>query len=401
MKAWLVVPALLLTALFGEARADTFVLHQGGQVEGELLNPNQTPRETYVVKTSAGATVTLARAQVKQVLRQRPAEVEYERIRPRYPDTVEGQFQLAEWCRQRGLAAQRRVHLERVIELNPNHVEARHGLGYSQVGGRWITQKQAMDEQGLRWYKGRYRTKQEIEILEERQKQEAAEKEWAQKIDRWESWLNGDKARLAKESIDEITDPAAVKGLVRAMKSNANPNVRLLFVSALARIGTPEAEQALAFFAIEDPIEEVRLTCLDHLKAKKNPAVVDFFVGYLRSKDNRYVNRAGVALGQLGDRSAVSPLIDALVTAHKYKVQTRPAGQTTTTFGMGPGGSPGPMGMSVGGGGPKVVTEHVQNRAVLEALTALTGVNYGFDVRAWRSWYTLQRKREAADARGP
>ncbi len=400
MKPLVVAPAILVVAALGSARGETFVLQQGGQIEGEWVNPNQLPRETYVVKTASGVTVTLARAQVRQVVRQRPNEAEYERIRPRYADTVEGQLQLAEWCRERNLPAQRRAHLERVIELDPNHVQARHGLGYSQVGGRWTTQKEAMEEQGLKWFKGRYRTKQEIEILEERQKQEAAEKEWAQKIDRWEGWLKGDKARLAKESIDEITDPAAVKGLVQAMKSNSNPAVRLLFVAALARIGAQDAEKALAYFAVEDPIDEVRLTCLDHLKAKKNPAAVDFFVSYLRSKDNRYVNRAGVALGQMGDRSAVSPLIDALVTEHKYKVQSRPAGQTSSTFGMGPGGSPGPMGMSFGGGGPKVVTEYLQNRAVLEALTSLTGVNYGFDVRAWRSWYTLQRKREAADLRG-
>ncbi len=387
---------LLVVSVGLSARAEVFLLDQGGKIEGRLLNPDESPRRSYVIKTPEGITITLNRAQVKQVVRRRPNEEEYERIRPRYPDTVEGQFALAEWCRQNNLPAQRRVHLERVIELDPNHVRARHGLGYSQVGGRWITQKEAMKEQGLEWYKGRYRTRQEIELLEERQRQEAAEKEWMQKINRWESWLGTDKAAAAREALQSIRDPAAVKGLVLAMRSNPNPNVRLLFVAALGRIGTQEAQKALATFAIEDPVEEVRLSCLDILKVYKTPAAVDFFVGYLRHKDNRLVNRAGVALGQMGDPSAIGPLIDALVTTHKYKIQTRPPGQTTTTFGMGPGGAPGPAGLSIGGGGPRVITEHVQNRAVLDALSTLTGVNYGFDVRAWRAWYTMQRKREAA-----
>ena len=36
------------------ARADLFVLRTGGQVEGELLNPDEKPRESYVVKTQFG-----------------------------------------------------------------------------------------------------------------------------------------------------------------------------------------------------------------------------------------------------------------------------------------------------------------------------------------------------------
>lgn len=391
--------ALALGWFTATAAGDVFVLKQGGQVEGELLNPDQRPRETYVIKTPAGATVTLAGVQVEEVLAVRPAEAEYERVRPRFADTVEGQWKLAEWCRQQGLSAQRRTHLERVVELDPNHVPARHALGYSQVNGRWTTQKQAMDEQGMIYYRGRYRTKQEIQILEERQKDDLQAKEWMQKIERWQGWLRGDKAPLAEEAINAINDPAAVPGLIQAMKSCPTPQVRILFLNALARINTTEAQKGLAFFAIEDPVEEIRLSCLDHLKKEKNPPAVDFFIGYLRSKNNQYVNRAGVALRAMNDPSAVGPLIEALVTTHKYKLRGPPPGQTSAGFGSGPGGAPGPMGLSTGGGGPKIITDVVQNRAVLEALMSLTGANYGFDVPGWKSWYAQQRKRTTIDAR--
>ena len=41
---------------------------------------------------------------------------------------------------------------------------------------------------------------------------------------------------------------------------------------------------ALAVAAIYDPVDEVRLTCLDHLQTKKRPEVVAYFVGKLKDK---------------------------------------------------------------------------------------------------------------------
>ena len=118
------------------AAGNVYVLAGGGRIEGELLNADESPREKYVIKTDAGATVTVAADRVQKVLTPRAAEVEYERIRPTYPDTVEGQWALAEWCREHALpAAVREPHLRRVIELDPNHVQARRALGYAKSTG--------------------------------------------------------------------------------------------------------------------------------------------------------------------------------------------------------------------------------------------------------------------------
>jgi hypothetical protein len=127
------VTALLIACVFAApAGAEVFHLHSGGTVHGELVNRDQAPRTEYVVKTSSGGEVTIPSEQVKKVTRQNPAEVKYDQIRSTYPDTVDGQWKLAEWCRQNKLLKARHAHLERVIELDPNHAEARHGLGYSQ-----------------------------------------------------------------------------------------------------------------------------------------------------------------------------------------------------------------------------------------------------------------------------
>ena len=94
-------------------------------------------------------------------------------------------------------------------------------------------------------------------------------------------------------------------------------------LEALSKIESPTAARALAVDAIEDQLEEVRLTALEHLQKKKqNPEIVSYFISRLRDKDNRKVNRAGVALGYMKDQSAIRPLIDALVTTHEFKVTT-------------------------------------------------------------------------------
>jgi hypothetical protein len=84
------------------AVGEVFVLGNGGQVTGELLNPDESPRKTFIIKTSTGGQITLDRSQVVEVHRPSPEELLYERIRPNYPDTVEGQWALAECQPRRG-----------------------------------------------------------------------------------------------------------------------------------------------------------------------------------------------------------------------------------------------------------------------------------------------------------
>src|SRR5690606_37546431 len=87
------------------ARADRFVLASGAVIEGTLVNRDESPRSTYQVRTASGALVTLARSQVDEYMRERltAEQEEYHRVAPQHADTVDGQWQIAEWCRQRGL----------------------------------------------------------------------------------------------------------------------------------------------------------------------------------------------------------------------------------------------------------------------------------------------------------
>ena len=67
---------------FSAAQADIYQLANGGELRGELVNRDDSARRTFVIRTFDGATVTLERSQVKQIVSQTPADLEYEKIRP-------------------------------------------------------------------------------------------------------------------------------------------------------------------------------------------------------------------------------------------------------------------------------------------------------------------------------
>jgi hypothetical protein len=391
----LVVGSIVLGFVAGFARADVFVLTSGGRVVGELVNRDENPRKQYIIDLEDGTRMTLDAAQVEQVQRPKAAVLEYEKIRADYPDTVAGQWALAEWCREKKLLTQRETHLKRIIELDPDHADARRMLGYTKIDGKWQRRDDLMKDRGYVYSKGKWMLPQEIEQQAEKAKHEAAAVEWAQKIARWRKMLGTKKEDEAKENLRQITDPAAVKPIILGLKSDPSADVRLLLVEVLRNLDTPEAERALAIDAIDDASEEVRLTCLDYLKTKKRPDVVAYFVGKLKAKDNLTVNLAGVALREMKDPSAIRPLIDALVTTHRIKV-IQGGGDTSANFGKGPGGGGG--GLSVGNK-PKFIQKDFANQAVLDALVAITGQNFSWDQRAWIAWLSAQKQPESLDAR--
>jgi hypothetical protein len=340
--------------------------------------------------------MTLEAAQVEQVQKPKADALEYEKIAADYPDTVEGQWALAKWCTEKKLLDKRETHLNRILELDPDHVDARRLLGYTKIDGKWTRRDDLMKDRGYIKTPSGWKLPQEIEQQAEKVNTEKEQIEWAQKINRWRNWLGTKRDDEARENLGKITEPAAVKALILGLRKESSADVRLLYVQALKNIDTGESERTLAINAIDDPTEEVRLTCLDYLKTKRRPEAVSYFVGKLKAKDNETVNLAGIALREMKDPSATGSLIDALITTHKFKVTQGSEGSTSATFGNGPGNSGG--GLSVGAK-TQIFRRDVHNQAVLDALVAITGQNFGWDKAAWRDWLSAQKTPDSIDAR--
>ena len=154
-----------------------------------LLNPNESPRETYVVETRCGGRLTLNGEQVEKVVVKSEAERRYEAFLPSVPDTAEGHWDAAQRCEKAGLTEPRNFHLEQVLRHDPDHAEARRALGYSRIEGRWVRQDELMGARGYVRHRGAWRLPQEIVIEQRVERQQEMLVEWRKKLKLWSDWI--------------------------------------------------------------------------------------------------------------------------------------------------------------------------------------------------------------------
>lgn len=393
LQSLLVIAAVIFSAEV--VRADIFLLSDGGRIDGQWLNADEKPQTKYQIRAANGATVTLEKDAVKQVVKQSPAEIEYEALRHQHPDTVAGHWALAQWCQEQRLTDRRKLHLERILELDPNHREARSILGYAKLGGQWRTREQHLSSMGKVQHKGEWMYPQEIEILERKAEQTKQRLEWTANLKRWRDWLNGDKEGNATANITSIRDPAALPAIIQLLEDEKIPAVRVLYARALASIGGYEAQLILAEMSLYDLDDNVRAICLESLTDRPQPAIANYYIQQLQSKDNAAINRAAYALSRFKEPRAVGPLIDSLITRHKFAVTTGNSGGGLSATNSSAG-----SGLSMGSS-TKIIQQDLQNQDVLNTLLTLVNgeVNYQFNVEAWRQWFAGRKKSQFADAR--
>ncbi|MFV0445692.1 MAG: HEAT repeat domain-containing protein [Planctomycetaceae bacterium] len=404
----------------GELTADVVRLQNGGELRG-TLRPGHSRDPQLSIETLSGATVVIDRDQVA-LSSVRRIEIEQYEVRAReLPETVAAHWELAEWCRAQRLTTQRDEQLEQILTLDPDHAQARKALGYVQDRGDWMTREEQMASRGYYLHQGKWVTQQELDLLEKSDAERTAEKAWFSKIHVWVKWIEGSNERQRQEGaaqLQQITDPSAVAALTRQMAEHKAPAMRRLFVEILSKIPGPRSVKPLVARNLFDPVFEIREVAFAGLRPDQSAAAATAYLPALRSKENVVVNRAGAALGRLGDVRNVPALIEALVTKHTYDVQV-PVNEL-------PGATVGSNGTFYGD--PRTIAQYLppevdlalrsgqlpfgvqinrpmdprprfrqvrvrvdqQNDAVLMALQSLTGQNFGYDERTWQLWWASE-----------
>jgi len=396
--------AALFCCLVGASagRAEEFHLASGGLLHGEWLNPHRQPGSEYLIRTDKGLTLKLGDRQVLEVQKLTSYEEEYEARLARCGDTGDEHWQLAQWCASRKLLDQQQKHLERAVELDPNHEKAHHGLGQTYKDGQWTKADDRQRADGYIKYKGKWRTIQEIELFEVQAKRQLLEREWANRLRRLRQDLESPRAKEAWLAIEAIRAPEAVKPLVQALGKEPTRDVKFAYTQVLANINTGDAVAALVYCSLNDPDVEMFHDCFTKLVKAKAPKLSETYIASLSDKDNARVNRAALALGMLKDKTAISPLIDALATRHPTVVGGNnsgiPAEGYAASFSKGTTDSLGNVGNGSSsfqhGDEPKLVIVTIRNEEVLTALTKLSdGADFGYDTTAWRYWLSQERKR--------
>jgi len=392
--------------------ADTIHTTVGGKIEGTILE-DESDDARVVIITKAGKQ-SFPRRLVEQIERRADNRVEtYKDAVKRFGESGEDQFQLGLWCQQRQYRKEASEHFRRAIAADPNHEGAREKLGYQRVGDGWKTIEEIKTEQGLvKNAQGKWVLPQQKEEAEQKAAAVKLRQEYFNRVRTLLRLAKGDNATKAGNALSQlkaIHDPAAIEALMKYLgdKQQSSTTERATLVEILTAIDDGEATGALVRVATEDENEEVRQAAVEALKPRKSAALLKTLVGVLKNKDNRRVNAAAAALGELGDETVVAALVDALSTKHTYTKYTTADEVFSPQFTGGPQAAFTPVqrpdgtvvlipnNLQLGQGGAVVkdsppaqrVIEVVhKNQEVLNALLKLTEQDFGFDKKRWLAW---------------
>jgi hypothetical protein len=398
------------------APADVVMLKNGGQVRGRLQSAADAP--VVVVETLLGGTVAVEQSSIENIERRSLLVEQYESRARDVADTVEARWSLAEWCKANSLGPQREEQLLLLLDIEPDHADARRILGHVLHQGEWLTRDAWMTARGYVKHAGKYVTLQERDLLLKSEGERAAETAWYPKVRLWFKWAAGRHPQRAAEgraNFEAIDDPDAVPALVNFLGDHADPQVRMLCVQLLKQLPGPKPVEPLVRRSLTDAEHEVRVAARKGIHKEQYALALQHYVPELQSDSNTVVQRAAVAIRDMGDMSVVPYLIPALVTSHRWKVEV-PA---TPTVALGTTGD-GQVDMAPTGWLPPEVEAlartgqlpygaivvpsglqqrltrtvtikgDVKNAEVLDALKTITGQDFGYNKRDWEAWWQLQ-----------
>jgi len=389
--------SFLLFSIPSVSATSTLLLKDDGTLEGELLNPDEINRRVYRIKTPEGVEITLDAKLVDRIQpRERDAVIEYNRDAPLTSSTVENHFNWARWCVENQLPEQARVHWQQILELDPDHAEARKVLGYSKTPTGWVSHEDTYIKRGLvQDRQGRWKTPQQIEV-------ETLLGSQAEEAQNWQRTIRELYRRLpnpqAEAELLAIRHPGAFRPIRDILVNEPNPERRKMLLRLLAQFSDVASLQFVAGWSIRpnEPFDDVRRLCIEELqkRIKEQPEIRPTVMAVYRNSlnprgDQRVIHLASQVIGDFGGYEAVSALIEVLVV-----IQAETSVPQTPTYGFGSGGS----GFSQPGS-PQTRQIPVTNQSVLSTLRKLTGVNFEFNQAAWREWHRQTQRSPSLNLR--
>lgn len=379
-----------MTLCHGFVQGEIFSLRSGGTIEGIIQTPYEMNQKVWNIKTKEGVLLELEHRRAVTKIYKDPAKtlVSYERSVPFYENTVENHLALAEKCKTFKLTDKANLHYRQIIELDPDHAEARKQLGYRNFNGIWLTREEERESLGYVYKNRRWVTTQQATIEEDTKLQKQENFFWKKEVERIVKGLHGRNHREFAKELQSIRDERAAGPIIEQLRSENDADLRIVYLKALKKIGSTDALYAIAAASMFDSVEEVRITALDLLK--ETAGVTRYYTRFLHdpNSSNDDINQAAVMLEKLGSRAAIAELINALITVHKETV-TEGSAENEYNVSIDKKGKSG--GLSLGQK-TKIINHHVRNTSVHRALKRITGEDFGYDIDQWNDWYKNQRR---------
>lgn len=136
------VALLIFVLAFGVtcvAYAEVLILKNGDKIEGKVIEET----DEYVKLDTKYGVLKVQKSDIEKREKGDPTIEEYNKKKA---ELAEKHFELAMWCKEKGLKEEMKKELESVITLNPDHEGARAELGYIRKDGAWVKKDQPKEE---------------------------------------------------------------------------------------------------------------------------------------------------------------------------------------------------------------------------------------------------------------
>ncbi len=402
--------AVLLAA---PARADELYLAQHGVIEGRVIE--ETPFALRV-ETTTGVLDVPPGIVARRVYG--PSRIErYRSLEAAVAEdgfTAAGHIEIARWCRENRLESAFREQVAAALKLEPAHPEARRLAGYVLLGDVWLKTTPSHRDNTIRAGLSPVRNKDDAHIVEQ------LVAGWYRRVRTiHDTFLSGSdrqarQTATGREQLLALRSPLAIPATCRFLGAGGT-STRLLLIEFLGAFEEDVASLNLFALALLDDEPRVRLAAVRQLWRRRLTGEDTGFkpVPHLRALNllrlalrcdiDEIVRRTAGALGEIGDRAAVGDLILALPTdgfkgqrltlqalitqaQSEYATPTRvpltnslyeyPAAILLPEFERA-------VELFIAGAGPAAGPHRSE---VQEALIAITGQNFGFNIPAWTLW---------------
>lgn len=396
----------------GKATADEIQLRRGGSLFGTVSKSPESNGGFYEIQLDSGGLIKISKSEVDRVVAAQSSRESYqEKAATLNLNTIEGQMQIQEWCRDNKLRVQREKHLRKILEMDPEHKTARELLGYVRHlhTNKWVNREEYFQSIGY----VRFGTSMQLplagKISEEKKTHDKAQDQWKSKLSIWIRLLkNPQKFAEAKANIEGIKDQKAIAALIDKYNSlgarrlnETDRQIKSILMETLAGFDVLSAKSFLVGQAISQPDDVLRDEAEMYLKRKYAAWTADYLTNYLTGiapsdrlertdrsvlAETDQVNRIATILKDLETdvSESILPLINVLTLDRVLMPSAAPpkGGLGGATFDSNGGAS-----MSQGSSKPKKRPVHIENTAVQIALSNITSQRLGFNKRAWLEWY--------------
>ncbi len=302
-------------------------------------------------------------------------------------------LEVAAWCREADLPDLARHHVDAALEAEPQNEAALRAAGYVQLGGLWLKAGASRSVSA---------PNADTAALVERLVEGWAPSFTSIRDQAFAAGASGKDAAVGRAALRTIRSPLAIPSACRAL-GGGGVESRQALAEFLGTFDDDVALLNLFVLALMDPHAPVRGAANGELLRRADGRMTLFLRMALRCEVETMVRRSADTLGRLGDKSAVDDLIAVLPAGGipgtpmslrelfgqletmlsqptLVPLRARPFEYTPIVAVPGYGRNLVDMGRDTTRA-PGGFRSYVQ-----DALIAITGENYGFDIAAWKDW---------------